>query len=101
MESKYLETKNVALVEIFTRSSPICHFCNHAKEWVRDNVPDAKVTEYNINTDSVKWAEFLRKHPSAKSVPQITMTMQNGSRRHIGGYYELIQAFSVPEQQGT
>lgn len=99
MESKTLAIENVATVEMFTRSNPTCHFCNQTRAWVKERLGHADVVEYNINTDSDKWAEFLQKHPCAKSVPQITLTMKNRSRRHIGGYSELVRAFSVSEQE--
>lgn len=97
-QSKSLSTDKVAAVEIFMRSNPTCSFCVMAKDWIKTRLQGAAVTEYNINNHFTEWRMFLQKHPNVKNVPQITLTMINGSRRHIGGYQELIKAFSLTEQ---
>lgn len=95
-QTNSLSTEKVTKVEMFTRSSPPCTYCLQAKKWIEEHLPRASVTEYNINTDSGKWRELLNKHPGARTIPQITLTMKNGARQYIGGYSELIKAFQVP-----
>lgn len=85
--------ENVVAVEIFVRDSPPCHFCIQAKNWIRKNLPHADVTEYSISKHHNKWSIFASTNPRARAVPQITLTMKNGERKYIGGFFELEKAF--------
>lgn len=88
-----VDINNVKEVEIFTRTSPPCHFCLQAKRLIRRYLPQVTITEYNINLNSDKWRNFLNHYTNAKMVPQIIFTMKNGARWYIGGYYELEKVF--------
>lgn len=94
-----LSVEKVTKVEIFTRSSPPCDYCFRAKKWIEEHLPHVSVTEYNINIHTSEWWELLNKHPMARSTPQITITMENGTRQYIGGYPQLLEAFQAPPLQ--
>ena len=87
------DSSKIELVEIFTRSSPPCSYCDHAKKLLRNKLPNIQITEYDFIENSQKFTELRAKYPTVKSVPQILVTMKNGSRWHIGGYNELLQGF--------
>jgi glutaredoxin len=87
---------SVTTVELFTRTSPPCPFCLEAKQWIEENLPNAEIIEYDMRKDTEKWKELYRREPKARIPPQIAIILHNGRRRHIGGYDQLLQAFSIP-----
>lgn len=87
------DKRKIKFIEIFTRSSPVCSYCQAAKKLLKDNLSDIPLIEYDLNKDTAKFSELRTRYPAVKNVPQILITMNNGSRWHIGGYYELLQGF--------
>lgn len=89
------DVSKIEFVEIFTRSTPPCSYCDNAKKLLRNKLPNIRVIEYDFIHNSQKFTELKSKYPTVKNVPQILVTMKNGSRWHIGGYNELLQGFLV------
>jgi hypothetical protein len=94
-----LNPANVSLVVIFIRDTPKCSFCDEAQAWIGENLIHAKHVTYSMSRNPVEWKEFAMRHPTAKSVPQIEVTMQNGSRIYIGGEGDLPRAFSSQTEE--
>lgn len=101
MTYQVIDINKLESVEIFTRLSPPCQFCNEVKKWVKENLPYAKIIEHDMRRDVDKWRELYKYHPEARVPPQVAINMRNGVRRHIGGYQELLQAFSQLTQEET
>lgn len=98
LSKQLLKKERILFLEIFVRRTPKCHFCYEAKEWITSNLQGVSVVEYSIDNNSKdlgRWSEFLLLHPTAKSVPQVMATMDNGSRCYVGGLSELPHAFHI------
>ena len=95
MTYQTIDVSKLQSVEIFTRLSPPCQFCDKVKKWVKENLPHAKIIEYDMRRDVDKWRELYNQHPEARVPPQVAINMRNGVRRHIGGYQELLRAFPL------
>ena len=67
-------------VEIFT--GPGCSYCNRAKDLLKDN--NVPFVEIDIS-DPENLAEFKRRLPRVKSIPQIFVEGD-----HIGGFDDLV-----------
>ena len=94
MPQQLLIAENVVHVELFVRDAPRCPFCDEAKKWIQENLPSAYVRTYSIMKDSQAWWNFIQRHPEARSVPQMELTMKDGSVTYIGSTEELLRSFS-------
>jgi glutaredoxin len=94
-----LKMEDVVHVELFVRDSPRCPFCDEAKKWIQENLPHSYVRNYSIMKDSQAWWNFIQRHQEARSVPQMELTMRDGSIAYIGSTEELLRSFEdkVPE----
>ena len=88
-----LNPTKVSLVEIFIRDTPKCPFCDSALAWIQENLKHADLVVYSMSKDPERWKVFCMRHPTAKSVPQIEVTMHNDSRIYIGGEGDLLRIF--------
>ncbi len=67
-------------VEIFTGMN--CGYCDRSKALLRRH--GIAFTEFDISADSGNRAEFVRRLPRSKSIPQVFVAGE-----HIGGYEDL------------
>ena len=96
-----LNPAKVSLVEIFIRDTPKCSFCDEAQAWIRENLNQAELVVYSIGKDPERWKVFCMRHPTAKSVPQIEVTMHNGSRIYVGGEGDLVRMFPPQTEESV
>jgi glutaredoxin len=89
--------ENILSVTIYTRSMPVCHFCNTAKMTLKKNFPGITVREIDISTgkgNEHSWSKLLQVKPSIRSIPQIFIHYETDSEPreiHLGGESELAK----------
>lgn len=69
------------MIEVYSKNN--CPWCDKAKVLISEKL--GNYVEYNIEEDSAKKADLLRRFPHVKTVPQIVI---NG--KLIGGYTDLV-----------
>jgi glutaredoxin len=70
----HLPADSIVGFTIYTRSTPYCAFCKHAKNLLILNFRGVPIKEIDISPgkgNEKQWETLLQKHPDVNSVPQV------------------------------
>ena len=93
-----INEEDILSIEILRRSNLSCVFYLEVKQLLQRQLPNTSTKEYSITMYPEKWRELtMDNHKRVYTLPQVTLLMKNGSRKHLGGCKELQQLFSNSE----
>lgn len=78
-------------VDIFTKTEPVCPYCQLAKQYLSQHGIDYTETIYNDTALRHAMFDELGLTNGQRTVPQIFVVEPDG-RRLIGGYHDLLRS---------
>ena len=79
-------------VILFTKTEPVCPYCQLAKQYLLQYAIPYKETIYNDMVSRNAMFDELGLTGSDRTVPQIFVVEPNGRQRWIGGYHALLMS---------
>ncbi|AWN81736.1 Glutathione-binding protein GsiB [Candidatus Cardinium hertigii] len=81
------------VVKVIMYTMPSCPYCINAKKFLDQNVLNYKGIQYEeVNvTENPALFDTLKSTYNVKTVPQIFILYEDGSKTHVNGYSELIR----------